>query len=131
MNSVNCESSLYERIGGANAVASLVERFYTRVFADADLRPYFDNAGLDQLERMQVEFFSAALGGPSAYSGRAVIHAHHGRGIKRVHFQAFVEHLFASLTSYPLTNDECYAIISRLNTCVDDVVDCGTGPVDD
>jgi hypothetical protein len=71
------------------------------VIADPELRPYFDHVALDKRQRMQVEFFSAALDGPIRYTGRTVIHAHQGRRITRLHFQAFVEHLFETLAFYP------------------------------
>ena len=122
--------SLYDRIGGAEAVAGMVDRFYAKVIADPDLLPYFDHVALDKLRRMQVEFFSAALDGPVRYTGRPVIHAHHGMHITRQHFQAFVEHLFETLADYPLSEDDRYAIISRINTYADDVIGSGTGPVD-
>ncbi len=84
--------SLYDRIGGAQGVVNLVDRFYARVIADPDLLPYFDHVALDKLRHMQVEFFTAALDGPLHYTGTPIVHAHQGRGIKRQHFQAFVEH---------------------------------------
>lgn len=127
MNSAT-EVSLYDRIGGAVAVASMVGSFYGRVIADPDLGPYFDHVAVDKLRRMQVEFFSAALGGPVQYTGRPVIHAHHGRHITRRHFQAFVEHLFETLAGYALSEDERCAMISRINLYADEVVDSGTGP---
>jgi hemoglobin len=65
MNSANSEASLYDRIGGADAVKNLVATFYSKVIADPTLRPFFDHVGLNQLRRMQVEFFSAALDGRS------------------------------------------------------------------
>ena len=37
--------SIYEQIGGPDAVAAAVERFYQRVLADPDLAPFF--AGTD------------------------------------------------------------------------------------
>jgi hemoglobin len=121
-------ASLYDRIGGAEAVRAMVDSFYARVIADPDLRPYFDHVALDKLRRMQVEFFSAALDGPVRYTGRPVIHAHHGRHITRQHFQAFVEHLFETLASHELSEDDRCAIISRINIYADEVVDTGTGP---
>lgn len=120
--------SLYERIGGADAIAAMVDRFYAKVIADPELRPFFDHVALDKLKRMQVEFFSAALDGPVRYAGRPVIHAHHGRHITRRHFQAFVEHLFETLADYALSEDERCAIISRINLYADEVVASGTGP---
>jgi hemoglobin len=122
--------SLYDRIGGAEAVAGMVDSFYAKVIADPDLLPYFDHVALDKLRHMQVEFFSAALDGPIRYTGRPVIHAHHGLHITRKHFQAFVEHLFETLANHPLSEDDRYAIISRINTYADDVIGSGTGPVD-
>ena len=129
MSTAGSNASLYERIGGAAAIEALVDRFYVRVIADDGLRPYFDHVALDKLQRMQVEFFSAALDGPVSYGGRSMIHAHQGRRITRLHLQAFVDHLFATLADYALSDDDRYAIISRINTCADDVIgSSGSGP---
>ena len=128
MNATKSEQTLYERIGGAEAIATMVDSFYDKVIADPALKPYFDHVATDKLRRMQTEFFSAALDGPIRYTGRPVIHAHHGRHITRQHFQAFVEHLFETLANYPLSDNDRYAIISRINLYADEVVDSGTGP---
>ena len=69
----------------------------------------------------------AQTGGPVRYTGRPVIHAHHELNITRQHFQAFVEYLFEILAGYGLSEDDRYAIISRINTYVDEVVR-STGP---
>jgi len=130
MNIAKSETSLYDRIGGAEGIANLVDGFYARVIADTELRPYFDHAPLDKLRRMQVEFFSAALDGPIRFTGTPVIHAHQGRHITRQHFQAFVEHLFDTLANFPLDENDRYVIIARINTYADDVIGSGTGPPD-
>ena len=129
MSIVKSGDSLYDRVGGAKTVAGMVDRFYAKVIADSELLPYFDHVSLDKLRRMQVEFFSAALDGPVQYTGRPLIHAHHGKHIPRRHCQAFVEHLFETLSDYRLSEDDRYAIISRINTYVDDVVGSSGGPV--
>ena len=120
MNIADSQASLYDRIGGAEAIKNMVATFYSKVIADPALRPFFDHVALNKLRHMQVEFFSAALGGPIRYTGRPVIHAHHGLNITCLHFQAFVEHLLDTLARYPLSEDDRYAIISRVNTYVDD-----------
>lgn len=127
MTSLHVPESLFDRIGGANAVRGMVDRFYARVLADAELKPYFEAVELDKLRRMQFEFFSAALGGPIRYTGRPVIHAHQGRHIKREHFQAFVEHLFETLRQYSLDEQERFEVIARVNTYADDVIGGGVG----
>ena len=99
------------------------------MIADPDLRPYFDHADLEGLKHMQVELFSSALDGPVRYAGRSVAHAHQGLGITRRHFQGFIEHLFATLADYPLSEQDRYEMISRINTYADDVLGSGSGPV--
>jgi hemoglobin len=129
MNIANTKASLYDRIGGAEAVKNMVAAFYSKVVADPALRPFFNDVALNKLRRMQIEFFTAALDGPSRYTGRPLIHAHHGLNITRQHFQAFVGHLFETLARYPLGEDDRYAIISRINTYADDIIGSGTGPI--
>jgi hemoglobin len=130
MSVTESEMSLFDRIGGVHGLTRLVGQFYARVLADKALRPYFTGVPLDKLQRMQVEFFSAALGGPTCRSGPSLHHAHQGRGIAREHFQAFVEYLFETLKDFPLTDDERYTVISRINTYVDDVISNGAASSD-
>ena len=61
--------------------------FYNRVLSDPELAPFFEASDIDKLRRMQREFFSVALGGPIRYDGQSLSYAHHGRGIRRTHFQ--------------------------------------------
>jgi len=120
-------SNLYQRIGGQEAIFRMVGEFYERILADTELAPFFVGRNMEKLRHMQHEFFSAALGGPINYSGRPVIHAHHGMGISRINFQRFAEHLLGTLESYAISEDERYAVIARINTYMDDVVTGGVG----
>ena len=52
--------TLYRRIGGDAAIASLIDRFYGRVLNDPDLREFFTNSSIEQLKKIQREFFAAA-----------------------------------------------------------------------
>ena len=106
----------YARIGGAKTVASLVDAFYDRVLADVELAPFFEHADLQRLLEMQRMVFSMALGGPVAYEGRPLAHAHRGRGIGREHLQRFTDHLFATLEDFDLDEQERLEMIARINT---------------
>jgi hemoglobin len=128
MNPAGSGKSLFERIGGVAGVTRMISRFYARVLDDPELRPFFEGVPMHKLRHMQFEFFSAAMGGPSPYTGRTVAHAHQGRHIRREHFQAFVEHLFETLKEYDLSDDDRYAIIARINTYADDVITGGGAP---
>lgn len=119
--------SLYQRLGGDAAIDSLVDEFYGRVLGDPVLAPYFTGVSMDSLRRMQAEFFAAALDGPVRYTGRPIIHAHQHLKIRLSDLQAFVGHLFDTLQSLDLSEQDCYDIICRLNLYTNDVVSAGTG----
>lgn len=116
------EVSLYDRIGGAPAIDAMVADFYDHVLNDDELMPFFGGASMDKLRDMQKEFFSAALGGPTAYTGRPLSHIHHSIGVKRKHFARFVEHLLTTLQERGMEDSATKEIISRVNTYADEIV---------
>lgn len=120
------EKNLFEAIGGHKAVASLVDGFYRRVLADPELAPFFVGVPMDRLLKMQGEFFTAALGGPEQYKGRVIAHAHQRLPITRQHFQRFVDHLFETLGGFPLSDQDRYEVIARINLYSDDVIGVGS-----
>lgn len=120
--------SLYARVGGEAGIRDLIGDFYQRVFADAELRPFFENIEVDKLERMQREFFAAALGGPSLYTGRPLAEAHYGLGIQPHHLRRYLDHLLATLEDRKLDEDEVYDVMGRIGILADDVT--GTTSVD-
>ena len=89
--------SIYERIGGADAVRAAVDDFYARVLADPALAPFFAATDLDRLKAHQRSFIAAAIGGPEVFSGRDMASAHAGLGISDADFDAVVGHLVATL----------------------------------
>ena len=125
------EATLFERIGGTNAISRLVDTFYERVLDDPSLAPFFKGVEMTKLRRMQLELFSAALDGPARYTGRPMIQAHAHLKIGLHHYQRFVRHLFDTLSDsgFELSDQERYEIIGRLNLLTDDVMSAGTGLV--
>ena len=123
------EPSLYEQIGGADGIGRLVDVFYTRVLADPEMKPFFEGVQMAKLRRMQVELFSAALGGPQRYSGRPIIQAHRNLKIGLQDYQRFTRHLFDTLddAGFGLTDQERYEVVGRLNILTNDVMSGGTG----
>ena len=91
--------SIYDRIGGHEAIEVVVEDFYVRVFADAQLSGFFTGTNMNRLKGKQVEFFAAALGGPAPYTGAPMKQVHQGRGITMHHFSLVAGHLADSLAA--------------------------------
>lgn len=118
--------SLYDRVGGDAAIRALVDAFYGRALGDPELAPFFMHTPVERLRRMQHEFFSAALGGPVAYSGQSIARAHFGRGIERRHFARFVGHLLDTLRERGVGEADADQIISLLDRYAPDVLGEGT-----
>ncbi|BAX92370.1 group I truncated hemoglobin [Mycobacterium shigaense] len=93
------EPSIYERIGGHEALEVVVEDFYVRVLADDQLSRFFTGTNMNRLKGRQVEFFAAALGGPEPYTGAPMKQVHQGRGINMHHFNLVAGHLSDALAA--------------------------------
>ncbi|KGX92703.1 globin [Pontibacillus halophilus JSM 076056 = DSM 19796] len=71
--------TLYDAIGGFEAVDLLVEAFYKRVAEHEELQPIFPN-DLTETARKQKQFLSQFLGGPAYYTeehGHPMLRARH------------------------------------------------------
>jgi len=89
--------SIYETIGGEEALSAVVADFYVRVLADPELAGFFAGTNMSRLAGKQVSFFAAALGGPIPYAGPSMRDVHRGRGISQNHFDLVAGHLVAAL----------------------------------
>jgi hemoglobin len=77
----------YERLGGADGVARIMERFVDRVFSDFIIGFLFEGRDRDRILRHEIELATAHLGGPPRYTGRAMGAVHRPLRIHRGHFQ--------------------------------------------
>ncbi len=115
------DGTLYHQIGGREAVQQLVQAFYSRVLADEELAPFFENTSIDRLREMQAEFFAVALDGPATLSELDLAYAHAGRGIRQRHFNRFVQHLLDTLEELGVGGEQQMEIIRRISTYVNDI----------
>ena len=61
------ERSDYAAVGGAPAIAAVVERFYQLVLGDERLRGFFDGVEMVRLKRHQVALVSQVMGGAGSF----------------------------------------------------------------
>jgi hemoglobin len=115
-------ASIYDQIGGQEALATVVDDFYVRVLADPQLAPFFTGTNMSRLKGMQVEFFAAALGGPAEYSGRSMKDVHQGRAIGQVHFDLVAKYLHESLAAAGVPDDTVDTIIGAIAPLSADIV---------
>jgi len=90
--------SIYDQIGGRDAVAAAVDLFYDKVLADDVLAPYFTGTDMRRQKAHMRAFLAAAIGGPAIYAGRDMGAAHRGLGVTDEAFDHVVDHLVATLT---------------------------------
>jgi hemoglobin len=115
-------TSIYEQIGGQDALVAVVDDFYERVLADAELAVFFNGTNLPRLKGMQVEFFAGALGGPDEYRGRSMKDVHRGRGIDQHHFDLVAKYLTDSLLAAGVPQQTTEAIIGAVAPLSADIV---------
>lgn len=114
--------TIYEQIGGQEALIVVVDDFYVRVLADEELAGFFAGSNMSRLKGKQVEFFAAALGGPALYSGLSMRDAHRGRGIGLSHFQRVAGHLSDALAAAGVPAELVGQIIGAIAPLAEDIV---------
>ena len=106
--------SLYETIGGHDALEVVVEDFYCRVLDDDHLASFYAGSNMKCVKARQVEFLSAVLGGPGPYTGTPLRQVHDGRGITMHHFAIVAAHLADSLNAAGLHPDTITEILRAI-----------------
>jgi hemoglobin len=102
-------ASLFERIGGEEAIMAAVARFYRKVMGDDLTRPFFADMDIEAQTRKQVAFLAWAFGAPERYKGRDLRSAHaqlvSEAGLNDVHFDCVVRHLRDTLRELDVPGD--------------------------
>ncbi|MER3447538.1 MAG: group 1 truncated hemoglobin [Candidatus Dadabacteria bacterium] len=109
------EKSLYERLGGYDAIAAVVDDFFKRMIADPKLGRFFIGLSTDSKRRAQqltVDFICSATGGPSLYTGRDMKTAHTGLGITEDDWQIASKHLVETLDKFKVPQREKTEVIN-------------------
>ncbi|GAB2966591.1 group 1 truncated hemoglobin [Amycolatopsis acidiphila] len=115
-------TSIYDQIGGDEAISAVVDDFYDRVLADPGLAGYFAGTNLNRLKGRQVEFFAGALGGPDHYRGQTMKEAHRGRGIGRPQFDRVAQLLAESLRDAGVPPELVGQILTAIAPLAEDIV---------
>jgi hemoglobin len=114
--------TVYDRIGGHEALTAVVDDLYVRILADPGLAGFFSGTSMSRLKGRQVDFFAAALGGPDPYVGAPMAQVHQGRGIMQAHFDLVAKHLIAALTAAGVDKATVDEIIGTVAPLAPDIV---------
>ena len=100
--------TLFEQLGGADAVDAAVENFYGRVLSDGRVTGCFDGIDMNRQRAKLKAFLAMAFGGPHYYSGKSLRHGHAHlieMGLNGSHVDAIIENLGATLREMGVSED--------------------------
>lgn len=86
-------ASLYEDLGGQQALQRITERLVELTFSDPRTAPQFKQTKRDRLTKLLVDQFCDLTGGPCRYKGLNMKKSHIKLGITENEFNALVEQL--------------------------------------
>ncbi|MBW4425841.1 MAG: group 1 truncated hemoglobin [Nostoc desertorum CM1-VF14] len=93
--------TLFEKLGGADAIDLAVDKFYERVLQDERIKHYFADVDMVKQREHQKAFLTYAFGGTDQYDGRYMRQAHKDlvekQGLNSEHFDAVAEDLMETL----------------------------------
>jgi len=102
------EMSLYERLGGYDAIAVVVATLMVRIKDDDKLRRFYDHRGADGIareEQLLVDFLCASSGGPMVYTGRDMKTIHIGMRLDEEDWKRAMAHLTATLETFEVPDN--------------------------
>jgi hemoglobin len=120
------EKSLYERVGGYNALAAVVDDFIVRLVTDKQFEKFFIGQSNDSKKRIRqhiLDQFCAATGGPCVYTGREMKTSHAGLAITNAEWDAAAKHLVASLDKFKVPEKEKGEILAFVVSLKKDIVE--------
>ena len=108
------EGSLYDRLGGIDAITAVVRAVADRQLHDDRINQKFARTNTDRLVKEFVDQICEATGGPCTYTGRSMTEAHHDMGVTNGEFDAFVEDVVAVLDDFKVGKAEQDELLSLL-----------------
>ena len=116
-------ASLYDRLGGRDAIAGVTKDFVeVRVAKDDRINKFFAGIDIPALEAKLIDQICEASGGPCRYTGKDMKTVHASLSINDAHFNALVEDLKASLDHFKVGAREQQDLLGALAKMHDDIV---------
>ncbi len=120
------QTTLYERLGGYDAISAVASDLSPRLQADPQLARFWQARGEDGLRRekqLLVDFLCSSAGGPLYYTGRDMRTSHRGMQVSETDWSAFVGHLNATLDGFQVPQAERDAVLAFIQSTKADIVE--------
>jgi len=120
------DMSIYDKIGGEDAVNAAVDIFYRKVLMDERINEFFDTVDMESQHAKQKAFLTMAFGGPNNYTGKDMRESHKHMKLNEGHFNAVAENLVATLNELEVPQDVIGDIVAVCVSVKDDVLNVET-----
>ena len=122
------ERSLYERLGGVDAIALVVDRFSDEIITNPKLnvnpalRKWNEKGNLPSLKFMRTLWICAATGGPFYYTGRELGEAHKDLHITSEEFDEVGAEIGRALDYFNVPEPEQQEVLDAIVARKDEVI---------
>ncbi len=113
------QPSLYQRLGGYDAIAAFVADLMPRLRVDSALAVYWKGHSLDSRRRgdqLLIDFLCAAFGGPVFYAGPDMKSAHQGLGITEEEWDTLMDYIAATADRLGVGEEERAEVLAAANS---------------
>jgi hemoglobin len=117
------QKSLYERLGGKDAISAVVDDFAGNVLADTRINKKFAKSDPARLLANLKDFVCFATGGPCRYTGLSMKESHKNMGTTAGEFTALVEDLVKTLNKFKVPAAEQQELLGALGGLRADIVE--------
>ena len=118
--------TLYERLGGYDAISAVANDLLPRLQADPQLARFWQYRGEDGVKRekqLLIDFLCSSAGGPLYYTGRDMKTSHIGMKISESDWSAFLGHLNATLEAFRVPQAERVEVVAFVQSTKKDIVE--------
>lgn len=106
--------TLYQRLGGTEGIAAIIDDALDRHAVNPVLAPRFAGKDLPRLKQLGTQFVCAGTGGPQHYEGRDLRAAHAGMNISEQELLATMDDIVAALNARGVGASEVNDVVAIL-----------------
>ena len=120
------EKTLYERLGGYDAVSAVVNNLLPRLQQDPLLGRFWQNRSIDGINRekqLLIDYLCSSAGGALLYTGREMKLSHAGMQISEQDWAAFLGHLNDTFDVFNLPQPERADVLAFIDSTKAEIVE--------
>ena len=116
-------TTLFQRLGGADGIARLVDDFVAAHLLNPLVKARYENIkDLDHAKQMAREFCGAGAGGPDPYTGKDMLAAHKGMNISEQEYLAAMDDVVGAMNKNGIAEDAKNDVIAILYSLKGDII---------